>query len=87
MLEEKHLVFSKKNKIGGFSIKSLLTNMNTAPINIKKGGNGLLSENNEELILPMGLVSSKDSTCILPYEQEQSSAILENQLFNKFLNI
>lgn len=87
MLEEKHLVFSKKNKIGGFSVKSLLTNSKTAPIHVKKGGNGLLSENNEELILPMGLVSSKDSTCILPYEQEQSSAILENQIFDKFLNI
>nr|QFG74838.1 MAG: hypothetical protein [Megaviridae environmental sample] len=87
MLEEKHLVFSKKNKIGGFSIKSFLTNSKTAPIHVKKGGNGLLSENNEELILPMGLVSSKDSTCILPYEQDQSSAILDTKLFNKFLNI
>ena len=48
MLEEKHLVFSKKNKIGGFSVKSLLTNSKTAPIHVKKGGNGLLSENNEE---------------------------------------
>ena len=54
---------------------------------MKKGGNGLLSENNEEFILPMGLVSSKDSTCVLPYEQQQSSAILENQIFDKFLNI
>ena len=87
MLEEKHLVFSKKHMIGGFSVKSLLTNSKTGPIQIKKGGNGLLSENNEELILPMGLVSSKDSTCVLPYEQELSSAILEKQIFNKFLNI
>ena len=91
MLSAQDLVFSNNNSIGGFVIKSELLEKNISPLNIKRGGNNtnksLFSKNNE-LILPVGLVSSSmPKTETQTNSSEISNKVIPNDVVSRFFNI
>ena len=55
------IVFSKKNDIGGFKLNSILANKDIIPISIRTQKGGSLFGKDENLIIPVGLLTSQDT--------------------------
>ena len=83
------IVFSKKNDIGGFKLNSILANKDIIPISIRTQKGGSLFGKDENLIIPIGLLTSHDNDNQIEGFQNNlydKDLVIKDNLFVKMQN-